>query len=134
MAILNPNDIVVGMTITFRTHNPRDTVKYIGKVTGICDYTLARTLADVDVYHQQVTHNQSVGDIKSLSFLVISYTDQDGGTTNTRCFAKEWINPSSLSLVSDKPYTDLRVYSLPQEKVSDIITLINSAGYSASVI
>lgn len=134
MAVVSPSDVQVGQTIAFRTLNPRDTVKYVCQVSGICTYQTARKFMDVDVYHQQVTQNQHIGDVKGLTFLILTRTSADGNSEETLAYAREWISPSSLEVVTNRAYVDIRVYNIPLEKVSDVINVIKASGYDASML
>lgn len=135
MAVIDVNNISIGQTISFRTINTFDNVKRVGTVTGLCDYDVARLFLDVDTYQQQVLHTDpDMGSARDLHYFIISYKeDSEATTTKKIAIAREWMSPGSVELVDEKPFIDFRVYNISSTKATDIINLIKSAGYDASI-
>jgi len=113
-----------GSTIQFRTRNQYDPNIYQGTVSGTCTYGLAQKLnKDIAVYHLNVA--KTVPDITDLA-------DQDFFTLTTTVeenipFAKEWVDPASIVLVSSTDYTDFRLYIIDDQiaVVRNLLTINN---------
>lgn len=136
MAVLNPDDIEVGQVITFRTINPYDNIQRVGRVSSVCDYLIASRITDVDTFHQQVQHaDPDIGDAKDMHYIILAYSETgDGEYSSLVAIAKEWISASSLELVEEKAYIDFRVYNISTTKASDVLDLLKSTGYTASIL
>lgn len=135
MAVIDPSTVKLGDTVRFNTISPHDTVKWAGVVKAICDYNVARLFEDIDTYYYDVKKSsQELGAKESLKYLVLDVDENGTGVTTTRVFAVEWINLSTFEIISENTYVDLRIYDIPESKVSDIVRLIQSAGYIAEKI
>ena len=134
MALVNPKDLVVGQTIRFNSLSPHDNVLWTGIITAVCDYDTAKHFEDVDSYYQDV--QRSVGTLatkESLTYILLKVVKNDLIPV-MHAFALDWIDQSSLEVIHENSYTDIRIYDISTTKADDIRKYISALGYVAEVL
>ncbi len=128
MTIEPGNTVEVGDTRRFKTKAIHDNVYWSGKVTGICGYDIARQFAgaNLDIYYQDVMHqDSSIGPIENAKFIILKAV-QDDAVTKTVVFATDWIDTSTFEHVDVVGHIDIRVYNITSAKARDIVNLIQA--------
>lgn len=134
MAIMDPENIELNTKIRFTTLNTHDNVVYTGEVAAICSYNTARVFEDLDTYYQEMKRCVPTLPVKeALTYLIINVAENEGVTTS-KVFAREYIDPSSLSLVTANSHYDIRVYGTTLDKVEDLLAYIKSTGLTAEIV
>lgn len=134
MAIIDPNNIKVGQTVRFKTLNPHDNIAHAGKVTSICDYTVASRFEDVDVYYQEVKRVlPDLGDKETLTYWLMDVSE-NGSAAVTRVFAIEIIDVATLEIIEENTHTDIRVYDIDSSKAQDVLSAIKKLGYVCEIV
>lgn len=136
MAVVETTSINVGDVIRFKTVSPYDNVVWTGKVTAICDYDVARQFDDVDSYYQDIKRaGYSIAAKESLKYFILKISVSDTSST-IAVAAAEWIDESTLQIVQENGYTDIRIYDIDESKAKDILTYIQTAypGYVAEIL
>lgn len=134
MAIENVNQLLKGQTVRFRTLSPHDNVLWLGKITAICDYNIARKFQDIDTYYQDVLKVKStMGARESLTYVILSVSE-NGATATDRVFALDWMDPATVEVVVENTYVDIRVYDINSTKAEDVVSAISAMGYVSKVV
>ena len=134
MAIENVNQLSKGQTVRFRTKSPHDNVLWMGKITAICDYDIARKFQDIDTYYQDVLKvNPSMGARESLTYVILRVSE-NGAVATERVFALDWMDPATVEVVEENTYVDIRVYDINTTKANDVITAIAAMGYTSKMV
>ena len=119
--------------ITFNCMNASDPTQYTGIIESIASYSAVKDKVDLLPYYQGVKKIiTDMPPIEELSYFVLRIEQDNKSTVIVR--AKEWINPSSLAIVSSTSNVDIRVYGRTPEEATAIIDLLNAHGYKAAVI
>lgn len=131
MALID--DLKIRQKITFKCMNAADPTQYTGIIEGISSYSGVKDKTDLIPYYQGVKKIVTeMAPIEELSYFVIRI--EQGGKSTAIVRAKEWIDPSSLAVVSSTSAIDIRVFGRTAEEASAIIDLLNSHGYKAAVV
>ena len=134
MAIENVSALTKGMTIRFRTLSPHDNVLWAGKITAMCDYDIASTFEDVDTYYQDILKINPAMDAKeALNYIIVSVSE-NGSVATKRVFALEWLDVSTVEVVTENTHVDIRIYDINSTKTEDVLSAITAMGYVAKVI
>lgn len=133
MPITNPSNIAIGQVVRFKTLNPHDSIYHTGKIKSICDYNVARIFDDIDVYYQEVKREvPSLGDKQSLTYWLLDVSENSASSV-TRVFALEVVDVSTLEVVAENTYTDIRVYDIDDAKAQDVVAAIKALGYICEI-
>lgn len=135
MAITSWDDIDLRQTIRFKTINPHDNVRWSGQLLSMCTYELAKAIADVDAYYQDVVRANSDTSFpakENLTYLILS-VDENNGASRKRVFASEFVDMSTLEIVNQNTYLDIRIYDIDRAKAQDILSYILACGYTAEI-
>jgi len=131
MALVSPTDLVNGQRIQFKTLNDSDNNTYIGTITGLVGYPLARTYMDLLPYSQAVLKsNPQIPPLEELIFLVLAVLENSTQPSTFLVFALDWIDTPTLSIIEDTSSFDIRVYGAPATEADTIVQLLRSAGYT----
>lgn len=133
--LISVDELNIGQTIAFKTHNAYDNVEWRGTIVGIGDYSLVRKMDDLLPYYQNVKKSQTaMGDIETLSYLILDvYENAQTVMTNRRIFAKEWIDVSTLKIISITDHIDVRVFGTTSRDKQKILDILSDAGYSVTI-
>ena len=133
MAIVDINSIEIGTQISFKTINPTDNNVYEGTVVGFGTYSVAKNSMDILPYYQAVKKGQpNMAPIDQLQYFILEYLQE--GSVGIFVCAKEWVERSTLQIISLQEYFDIRIYNRPQSEVTTVLTLLQSHGYSCNQI
>lgn len=133
MSIVDPTTLQRGQVIRFKSIAVHDNVYWTGKITGIVNYELARTIADVDTYYLDVKkYNSSIKAKESLTYLVLQVAENET-TSTTRVFAIEWIDTASLTIVDENTTTTIVVYDISDNTAKELLKTIQGMGYTAEI-
>lgn len=114
----------IGSIIQFRTRNQYDQNIYQGTVTGFIRSTLAQKLnRDIAVYHLNVSKTfTELTDMADQEFFTLTSASEEEVP-----FAKDWIDPATMVLVSVVDYRDFRIYVLDADvpTVQNLLTIHN---------
>lgn len=134
MALVDPNSITNGQTIRFKSISTHDNVIWTGKVVGIVNYDIARSIEDIDTYYLDVKkYNADLKAKEALTYLVLHVAENET-TTVTRVFATAWIDEGSLEIVEENTYVTIKVYDVNSDRAKDILTAIQDLGYVAEIV
>ena len=129
MSVMSTSDIALGMSITFKTLNPHDNVRWAGTVESICKYNTARQFQDIEPYYQEVKRVHSdIASKENLTYIGLNVLENDSHSV-MRYFALEWIDPSSLEELNYNNYIDFRVYDINDDTATEILQTLRSMGY-----
>lgn len=123
--------LTMGTYISFNCKHPSDMTVYEGKIIGTgLSYQLAKILeGDLVPYHREV--NKIITDLPPyavLTYLSLEY--QQSGQTLQVVRAIEWIEPSSVKLITPDLHFDIRVYNRDVGIDGQlVIDLLSSHGY-----
>ena len=132
--IINGHEIDIGTNIKFSTINTYDNVVWIGVVTGIVDYGIAKMITDIDKYHAEVLKDTpGLDPADTLQYIVIETVD-DGSPSRKVAFAVDWIEETSLEVITVTDSADFRVFNIPETEIQNVLNTLLEAGYKASFI
>jgi hypothetical protein len=133
--IINGHEIVPGLKIKFNTINSYDAENWIGIVSGIVDYSVAKAIGtDVDKYHAEVLKDTSGLDpIVEQQFIIISTAD-DGNPSRKVAFAVQWIDAATLAPVDITNSITVRIYDILETDIENALTVLAEAGFKAKYI
>jgi hypothetical protein len=132
MAVMSVNDIAIGDNIRFKSISTHDNVYWVGTVTGICNYDNARRFSDVDTYYAEVARTTELPAKEKLTYILLNVTETNGIVT--RCFAKEWIDQSTLEKVATNTYALIKIYDINDSKLKDVINYIRALDYAVEKV
>lgn len=125
--ITSADQLSVGDTIRFKSISTHDNVYWKGTIQAICKYKAAKAFSDVDAYYLDIKKTNSSLPVKeALTYLVLDVIENDGSITSTRAFAIEWMDPSTLELVEEDSYSDIRIYNVSDAIKAEIIKYITN--------
>lgn len=134
MSLVDPNSIVNGQTIRFKSISVHDNVIWTGKVAGVVTYDIARAIEDVDTYYLDVKkYNPDMQAKEALTYLVLHVAENDT-TTVTRVFATAWIDAGSLEVIEENTFVTIKVYDVSADRAKDILSAIQDLGYTAEIV
>jgi len=130
------NDIQLGDIIRFSSLNPNDNNTYYGKVKGFIDYSIAVKYRDIVSYNNSVKLIvSSTPDYQDNKYFFIELMEEiDNTPIQEIVFALEWINESTLSIVTDLKIATLKVYGVTNDNINDLLTLIRGADFRVSLV
>ena len=119
-----------GDTILFRSKNTIDNVQWTCKINGICQYSVVRNMStDLLPYYQAVKQVVPIMEpLENLTYFILEYY-QDG-KTSTMILAKEWIEPTSVSLISINSYIDFRIFDIDTSDITTVLNLLKANGFT----
>jgi len=134
MAIVNPSTLKVGQVVKFTCDHPTDISTYQGTIVGISNYSIVKMLeTDLIPYHSEVAKRRpSIKPITELSFITLEYVQNELVHRVSR--AMEWIQESSVVVLESGHRFDIRIYDRDSSEATDIIQLLESHGYIASLV
>ena len=127
MSLITADQLNVGDTIRFKSISTHDNVYWKGTIISICKYKAAKAFSDIDAYYLDVKKTYaSLAAKESLTYLVLDVIENDGSITSTRAFAVEWIDVSTLELIEEDSYSDIRIYNISDSLKAEIIKYITN--------
>ena len=125
----------MGNNISFRSKAVNDNNSYLGKVIGMVNVDIAKTHADVYTYNTSVqSADINVPAVELQTFLLINLTESVDNTDRYIIpFALDWINESTLSIISSDRIAIIRVFDVDDTNAQDVINLLKTAGFKARV-
>lgn len=128
--IVDGNDVQVGDKIKFRTINTYDTNVWSGDVVGFCNYTMAKAYTDVVAYHTNVLKDNDIPDpVTELDYMIVKTIEGA-----FRAFAIEWVQPTTLVIVDTTSNVTIKVFNVPSEEQTTILTLLRDNNYKCSIV
>ncbi len=125
--ITSADQLSVGDTIRFKFIINDDFVYWIRTIQAVCKHKAAKAFSDVDAYYLDIKKTNSSLPVKeALTYLVLDVIENDGSITSTRAFAIEWMDPSTLELVEEDSYSDIRIYNVSDAIKAEIIKYITN--------
>ena len=123
--ITTPDQLSVGDTIRFKSISTHDNVYWKGTIQAICKYKAAKAFSDIDAYYLDVKKTYSALPAKeALTYYVLDVIENDGSIASTRAFAVEWMDASTLELIEEDSYSDIRIYNVSDAVKAEIIKII----------
>jgi hypothetical protein len=133
MAITSLSDLAIGQSVSFTCNHPTDANIYQGTVIGLTTYAVAKSQEDLIPYYREVAKNiPTMAPIENLMFVLLSSTNN--GVTTTVARALEWINESSLTIITNAQQFDIRIYNRPNTEITTVLDLLRSHGYSCKLV
>ncbi len=127
--MVDMNSLEIGQTILFKSISDYDNVTRRCIIEGFANYSLAKKYEDILPYYQEVKKtNPSIAPIEKLSFMILKIYENNT-PTNEIIFAKEWIEPSSLQILVENKYVDIRVYEIDSNIAKTVMDILKSNGY-----
>lgn len=134
MVSLIDETITVGRVIAFRSKSDKDNTLWTGKISAICDYGLVKHFEDVVPYHSEVKKSDpSIPPVEASSFFILKVFENNLRRID-RVFALEWILPGTLEFLEEGEQITVKVYNRGEDEAQDIVDLLQSNGYLASVV
>lgn len=132
--ILNGHEIVNGLKIKFSTINTYDGELWIGLVSGIVDYEVAKTFTDVDKFHAEVLKDTPGLDPAAEQEYVLISTTDDGNPSRKVAFAVQWIDEPTLVPIDITNAINIRVYDILETDIVNAINVLAEAGFKAKYV
>ncbi len=131
---LNSHEIDVGSKVKFNTLAASDPVVWLGFVEAVASYQVAKIVSDVARTHEEVKKTvPALGDLTTMTYLIIATTDT-GDPSQRIAFAIDWIDESTVELITVGTQMDIRIFDEPIENLANILTLLAENGYKAKSI
>lgn len=129
MPLLNPHDLKIGQSITFKTKYSLDTVTWKGRVVAFLEYNEAIKQYDILPYYSELKKEYpEFPPITELTFFKLKLPNEE-----SRIFAIEYIDPSTLYLNDVFKTIDLQIINTSQSEIGTLLDLLRSHGYIAIV-
>jgi hypothetical protein len=126
---MNIEEIKINDVITFNSLNTTDPNLYYGKVISFMNYQIACTYMDIAAYHSSVLSivgtTIEIPDISLLKYILLKVPDK----SELVCFALEWINQSTLTLIEKHGSLTLDILDITNDEINNVISLLSSNGY-----
>jgi hypothetical protein len=133
--MINNNDVSIGADVEFKTFNPIHNITITGRVEGVCNATMARSISDIDNYNTQVLSSSvsnieldrdNLMDINNQTFVIIRNTE------SLTAYSFDWIRDwTILSLVGD---IKILIRNVDEVKTATVLALLLENGFSAKLI
>ena len=135
--ITDIRSLEMGTDISFTTKHTADGNTYQGTLIGFGNYSVVRSLMDILPYYQGV--KKAVPDLApmtELEYFIIEYLQEDivDGSKSTKTFvcAFDWVESSSVTVISLREHFDIRIYNRPASEAAKVVELLQSHGYTCN--
>ena len=133
MALVDISSLNIGTQISFKTQHPNDNNLYEGTIAGFGNYNVVKNIMDLLPYYQSVKKKiPTLAPMEQLSYFILEYRQDDLARTFVCAF--DWVNTSSVKVISLVKYYDFRVYNIEHSEVDTVIKLLQAHGYSCNEI
>jgi hypothetical protein len=135
MAIVNYEDLTLGMTITFRTKNVSDIHQWIGTIDGFTKFKVVASQQDLVPYDIEIRKNNTdISPIEELRYLILTVkTDTSQQPNPLGVCAYEWIDLTTLQIIDDQHNVDIRVFDIGTRE-NELLLLLKSHGFLVKII
>lgn len=136
-ATINIRNLEMGTDISFKTWHTSDGNTYQGTLIGFGNYSVVKSLMDILPYYQGVKKAiNSLAPMTELEYFIIEYSQENivDGSNMTKTFvcAFDWVQESSVELISLKEHFDIRIYNKPESDAAKVVELLQSHGYTCN--
>lgn len=128
-------DVEIGSVIQFQSKAVNDNNYYHGTVIGTVNYKVAKRYTDIYTCNTSVqSADPTVPEVELETFLLIELLEVANGETRyTIPFATDWINLTTLNIISSNRIAIIKVYDVDASNSQDVIDLLMTGGFKAKI-